>query len=102
MLIANEDLSLFELSFSYFRTFLDRPGGLLEYAGCFLNQFYRSRLAGALILGGMFLYHAWKLFDETATRQPIRTFVFSINYLMWLFGIMLVDHYIPLVIRLLD
>ncbi len=59
-------------------------------------------LAGALILGGMFLYHAWKLFDDTATRQPIRTFVFSINYLMWLFGIMLVDHYIPLVLRLLD
>ena len=53
-------------------------------------------LIGALILGGMFLYHAWKLFDDKATRQPIKTFVFSINYLMWLFGIMLVDHYLPL------
>jgi len=58
-------------------------------------------LAGALVLGGMFLYHAWKMFDDEATRQPIRTFVFSINYLMWLFGIMLVDHYIPVVQRLL-
>jgi protoheme IX farnesyltransferase len=53
-------------------------------------------LLGALVLGSMFLYHAWKLFDDTAERQPIKTFVFSINYLMWLFGIMLVDHYVPL------
>ena len=51
-------------------------------------------LAGALVLGAMFLYHAWKLFDERAERQPIRTFVFSINYLMWLFGIMLADHWL--------
>ncbi len=50
----------------------------------------------ALGLGGRFLYHAWKLFDDTAERQPIKTFVFSINYLMWLFGVMLVDHYLPL------
>jgi heme o synthase len=53
-------------------------------------------LIGALILGARFLFHAWKLFDETAERQPIKTFVFSINYLMWLFGFMLVDHYLPL------
>ena len=57
-------------------------------------------LVGALVLGAMFLYHSWKMFDDNATRQPMRTFVFSINYLMWLFGIMLVDHYIPAVQRL--
>ena len=54
-------------------------------------------LVGALVLGGMFLWHAWKMFDDSATKQPIKTFVFSINYLMWLFGVMLVDHYIPVV-----
>ena len=58
-------------------------------------------LAGALVLGGMFLWHAWKLFDETAERQPIRTFVFSINYLMWLFGLMLLDHWLPPLIALI-
>jgi len=57
-------------------------------------------LLGALVLGAMFLWHAWKMFDDEATRQPIKTFVFSINYLMWLFGIMLVDHYIPVVMSL--
>lgn len=54
-------------------------------------------LSGAIVLGGMFLWHALKMFDTNATRQPIKTFVFSINYLMWLFGIMLVDHYVPVV-----
>ncbi len=57
-------------------------------------------LGGALVLGGMFLWHAWKMFDDEATEQPIKTFVFSINYLMWLFGIMLVDHYIPVVLAI--
>ncbi len=51
----------------------------------------------ALVLGAMFLVHVIKMFDDSAVRQPIKTFVFSINYLMWLFGIMLVDHYIPAV-----
>ena len=57
-------------------------------------------LVGALVLGAMFLRHAWKLFDDSAVRQPILTFVFSINYLMWLFGIMLVDHWLPPVVAL--
>lgn len=57
-------------------------------------------LLGALWLGGVFLYHAILLFNDENTRQPIRTFVYSINYLMWLFGVMLVDHYLPLVFRL--
>lgn len=59
-------------------------------------------LVAALVLGAMFLYHVWKLFDDTAVKQPMRTFVFSINYLMWLFGIMLIDHYIPVVYRALN
>ena len=59
-------------------------------------------LLGALVLGAMFLHHAWKLFDESAVRQPILMFVFSINYLMWLFGIMLVDHWLPPTLALFD
>jgi len=58
-------------------------------------------LFGAVVLGVMFLWHAWRLFDDEATRQPIKTFVFSINYLMWLFGFMLVDHYVPTLMALL-
>jgi len=57
-------------------------------------------LVAALVLGVMFLYHVIKMFNEKNEKQPIKTFVFSINYLMWLFAVMLVDHYIPLVSRL--
>jgi len=53
VLIANRDLSLFLTTPEYLVTFLDRPGGLLEYAGSFLNQFYRFRVAGALVISGL-------------------------------------------------
>jgi len=48
--IANQDLSLFRTSPEYLRSFLNRPGGLLEYLGSFLDQLYRFRLTGALLL----------------------------------------------------
>ncbi len=53
VLIANQDLTLFLTTPEYLGTFLDRPGGLLEYAGSFLNQFYRFRVAGSLVLSGL-------------------------------------------------
>ena len=51
VLIANRDLSLFLPTPGYLRSFLDRPGGFLEYLGSLLSQFYRIRLAGAICLG---------------------------------------------------
>jgi len=57
-------------------------------------------LVAAVVLGAMFLYHVIKMFNEKNEKQPIKTFVFSINYLMWLFAFMLIDHYVPLVGRL--
>lgn len=50
VMIANQDLTLFLKSPEYFLSFFDRPGGLLEYLGSFLSQFYRFRLAGAIAL----------------------------------------------------
>ena len=57
-------------------------------------------LVAAVILGLLFLYHTIRMFDNSLEKQPIKTFVFSIQYLMWLFGAMLVDHYLPLVMSL--
>jgi len=53
-------------------------------------------LAAAVVLGTLFLYHVGKLFNPEHANQPIKTFVFSITYLMWLFGVMLIDHYVLL------
>jgi protoheme IX farnesyltransferase len=59
-------------------------------------------LVAALVLGVMFLYHVIKMFNEKNEKQPIKTFVFSINYLMALFAVMLIDHYLPLAARLFN
>ena len=56
VLIANRDLTLFLTTPGYLGSFLDRPGGLLEYIGSFLNQFYRFRVAGALLLSWVGTY----------------------------------------------
>jgi len=54
-------------------------------------------LGGALALGGVFLYYAIALFRATSDTLPMRTFGYSIFYLMALFAFLLVDHYIPAV-----
>jgi protoheme IX farnesyltransferase len=51
-------------------------------------------LAGALALGGIFLYYAARLKFAPAPGLPMRTFGYSIVYLMGIFSLLLVDHYI--------
>ena len=58
-------------------------------------------LAGAVGFGGRFLQHAWRLWRHAAPRQAIRTFAFSIHYLTGLFAALMIDHYLPLVLRAL-
>lgn len=50
VLVFQESQSLFIWSGGYFRQFLAEPGGLLEYAGEFLTQFYAGEVSGPLIL----------------------------------------------------
>lgn len=51
-------------------------------------------LAGAVLLGLRFLYWAVEILREKNPRAPILTFKYSITYLMLLFLVMLVDHYL--------
>ena len=44
-------------------------------------------------MGGAFLRHAWILMRDEA--HAMKTFGYSIFYLMMLFAFLLVDHYIP-------
>jgi len=55
VLIANQDVRLFFISTEHFLSFLDRPGGMLEYLGHFLTQFFRFRFAGAFFLSGLII-----------------------------------------------
>jgi heme o synthase len=51
-------------------------------------------LLGAVVLGGGFLYWAIELLRGKNPAAPIETFRYSIVYLMALFVVMLVDHYL--------
>jgi protoheme IX farnesyltransferase len=52
-------------------------------------------LGAALVLDGLFLYHALVLKISTRQDLPMKVFRFSVNYLMWMFAALLVDHYLP-------
>lgn len=51
-------------------------------------------LAGALALGGYFLWLSWCLYRRYSEPLARRTFKYSINYLALLFAVLLVDHYL--------
>lgn len=53
-------------------------------------------LATALILGLGFIYYAIKMMRHTDNKTAMKTFFYSINYLMIMFAALLVDHYFPI------
>jgi len=57
---------------------------------------------GAMTLGIIFLVYAINLMTGKDERIAIKTFAYSIIYLMLLFALLLVDHYIPYVLRLIS
>lgn len=64
---------------------------LLPFVTRMSNWLY---LGGAVVLGLRFLYWAIEIIREKNPQAPILTFKYSITYLMLLFLIMLVDHYV--------
>jgi len=52
-------------------------------------------LAGTLVLDGLFLYYAFRLKYAPVPGLPMKTFGYSIIYLMAIFTLLLVDHYLP-------
>ena len=49
-------------------------------------------LVGALVLGGIFLNYALRMQSDHGYELSMKTFGYSISYLMLLFGLLLVDH----------
>ena len=52
-------------------------------------------LGGVSILNAIFLYYAIKMQSGKDESIPIKTFAYSIIYLMLLFALLLIDHYLP-------
>ena len=72
VIVANQDLTLFIKSPEYLLSFFDRPGGLLEYFGSFLSQFFRFRLTGAITLSMLIVtgyYAAQSLFTRISGKK---------------------------------
>lgn len=78
----------------FFYTLILFAASLLPFAIGMSGLVY---LAGAVGLGAGFLYWAVVLLRNRNPRAPIETFRYSIIYLMLLFIVLLVDHYITLV-----
>ena len=55
-------------------------------------------LVGALVLGIWFLYYAVKMQTDSSDELAMRTFSFSIVYLLALFAFLLADHYVPVML----
>ncbi len=53
-------------------------------------------LAGAMLLGGGFVYHAFVLWRSEGRQHAMKTFGYSIFYLSMLFALLLTDHYLTL------
>jgi protoheme IX farnesyltransferase len=55
-------------------------------------------LAGALVLGGLFLFQAFAMWREGTDRRAVRLYKYSISYLTALFAVMIVDVFVPLMV----
>ncbi len=77
-------------------TFVLFAATLLPFVSGMSGWFY---LASAVILGVMFIGYAWKLWRVYSDQLARKTFRFSILHLSLLFGALLVDHYLGLLLR---
>ncbi len=72
-------------------TFMMIATTLLPFA---IDMFGWLYLVGAMVLNLRFLQYAWKLYKDYSEALAKKTFIYSIKYLSWLFGLMLLDHYL--------
>jgi protoheme IX farnesyltransferase len=95
MLPVTHGVAFTRLHILYY-TILLIPVSLLPFAVKMSGWLY---LTGALILGLGFLYYAVQMmrYPQDDERLPMKTFGYSILYLMALFALLLIDHYVPLV-----
>lgn len=74
-----------------FYTVLLVAATVLPWATGMSGPFY---LGGALVLGAVFVWYAWKLLDPPDELFAMRVFNYSVVYLMALFAFLLVDHWL--------
>ncbi len=58
-----------------------------------IHMFGGIYLLGAIYLNARFMYFVYKLYNNYSDELSRKTFFYSIKYLMYLFAVMLIDHY---------
>lgn len=71
-LYFQETQTIFLFSADFLKEFLSRPGGLVEYAGRFVTQFYFSRAAGSLITA-LFIVIPFLMLLHSNRRRGLNT-----------------------------
>lgn len=64
---------------------------IMPFATKMSGWFY---LIGTIPLNAIFVYYAWTLYRKYSDQLARQTFVYSIQYLALIFGLLLLDHYI--------
>ena len=64
---------------------------IMPFATKMSGWFY---LIGTIPLNAIFVYYAWKLYRKYSDQLARRTFIYSIQYLGLIFGLLLLDHYV--------
>ena len=59
-------------------------------------------LCGTILLDGGFLYYAIRMQTDHDDRLAMQTFSYSIVYLMALFALLLIDHYVPSMVSIIS
>ena len=67
--------------------------GLLPYLTHMSGLIY---LAGAILFGGLFMYHAWRLKQDASPKVAWKTFANSLVYLVGIFATLILDHYLKI------
>lgn len=91
------DTQLFRVDYLYFQSYLNKPGGLIDYLGSFLIQFYYYPWLGALIIS-LISAHLFLLFSRICGQENTaiqRLFIFPAT-LSVLFLIVCSDMYLHL------
>ena len=78
-------------------TFVNRLGSfILPFLTLVSGPVY---LSGAIVLGGVFLWYAVRMQTDHSDHLALRTFNYSVFYLMALFAFLLLDHWMPALLR---
>ena len=89
ILYYQEQMQLFRFSWFYFHTYWIKPGGMAEYLGAFLTQFYFYPWFGAMIVSSL-LAGVYLLVDSICRRNGKIEFLFAMLFippLLWMMAL---------------